>query len=99
MMAEHTDGERHPPDQIGKGSMKATYLWLTRLIAVGVVLQAAFVAYGTFEILNGASHGKAFTGDSEYNTGQLLHSIFGVMIIPALALILLIVSFFARIPG
>jgi hypothetical protein len=79
--------------------MRATYLWLTRLIAVGVVLQAAFIAYGAFQILNAADHGKAFTGDSDFNTGQLLHSIFGVMVIPVLALILLIVSFFARIPG
>jgi hypothetical protein len=79
--------------------MRATYVWLTRLIALGVVLQAAFIAFGTFDIINAADDGKTFTEDSGYNTGQILHSIFGTGIIPLLALVLLIVSFFARIPG
>ena len=79
--------------------MKATYVWLTRLIALGVVLQAAFIALGTFEIFKAAEDGKVFTEDSDYNAGQILHSIFGVMVIPLLALVLLIISFFARIQG
>lgn len=79
--------------------MKATYIWLTRLIALGVVLQAAFVAMGTFEIFNAASDGQAFTEDSDYNAGQILHSTFGLMVIPLLSLILLVVSFFAKVPG
>jgi hypothetical protein len=79
--------------------MRATYVWLTRLIALGVVLQAAFIAFGTFDILNAADDGKAYTEDSDYNAGQALHSIFGTGVIPLLALVLLIISFFARIPG
>jgi hypothetical protein len=78
--------------------LRATYVWLSRLIALGVVLQAAFIAFGTFDILKTADDGRAFTGD-DYNTGQVLHSIFGLMVIPLLAIIMLIVSFFARIPG
>ena len=77
--------------------MRATYVWLSRLIALGVVLQAAFIAFGTFDILNAADDGRAYTGD--FNTGQVLHSVFGLMVIPLLAIIMLIVSFFARIPG
>jgi hypothetical protein len=61
--------------------MKAVYQWLARLIALGVVLQAAFIAFGTFEV---------------FNAGQALHSTFGVMVIPLLALLLLIVSFFVK---
>jgi hypothetical protein len=77
--------------------MKATYLWLARLIALGVVLQAAFIAYGTFEIFNDADDGRLFTGD-EYNTGQILHSIFGTGIIPLMALVMLILAFFIKVP-
>lgn len=79
--------------------MKATYKWLSRLIAIGVVLQAAFIAVGTFEIFNAASEGRVFTEDTEYNAGQTLHSVFGLMVIPLLALLLLILSFFAKIRG
>lgn len=78
--------------------MKATYVWLTRLIALAVVLQAAFIAWGTFDIFNAANDGRAFTEDTDYNAGQALHSTFGIMVIPLLALLLLIISFFARIP-
>ncbi|HEY3010197.1 MAG TPA: hypothetical protein VGJ63_19340 [Micromonosporaceae bacterium] len=80
--------------------MRATYVWLSRLIALGVVLQAAFIAFGTFDVFRTVDDGKAFTGEyDDYNAGQALHSIFGTFIIPLLALILLIISFFARIPG
>lgn len=79
--------------------MKATYTWLARLIAIGVVLQAAFIAFGTFEIFNAANDGKVFTEDTDYNTGQALHSVIGLMVIPLFAVVLLILSFFAKIPG
>jgi hypothetical protein len=80
--------------------MRATYVWLSRLIALTVVLQAAFIAFGTFDVFRSVDDGKAFTGEyDDYNAGQALHSIFGTFIIPLLALILLIISFFARIPG
>jgi hypothetical protein len=79
--------------------MRATYLWVSRLIALTVVLQAAFIAYGAFGILKSANDGNAYTADSEYNVGQALHSAFGMMVIPTLALALLIVSFFVRTPA
>ena len=42
-----------------------------------------------------------FEGDVTFTgvTGFLVHSMNGMMVIPALALILLIVSFFAKVPG
>lgn len=79
--------------------MRTTYQWLARLIALGVVLQAAFIAFGTFDIFNAADDGRVFTSDTAYNTGQTLHSVLGSMVIPALAVALLIVSLFAGIPG
>jgi hypothetical protein len=78
--------------------MKQTYIWLSRLIAIGVVLQAMFIAFGAFDIVKAIDNGDAFTSDYR-NTGQNLHGIFGTIIIPLLALIFLIISFFAKIPG
>lgn len=77
--------------------MRPTYMWLGRLIAIAVVLQAAFIAWGTFDILNTTEDGEVYTGD--YNAGQGMHGAFGLGIIPLLAIILLIVSFFAKVPG
>jgi hypothetical protein len=79
--------------------MRATYIWVSRLIALGVVLQAAFAAFGTFQIVRAANDGTAYTEDSGENLGQQLHSVFGTVVLPLLALILLAIPFFARIPG
>jgi hypothetical protein len=79
--------------------MKVAYQWLARLIALGVLLQMAFIAFGTFDLFNAADEGRAFTGEREdYNAGQMMHAIFGETVIPLLALLLLIVSFFAKVP-
>ena len=79
--------------------MKVAYQWLARLIALGVLLQVAFITFGTFDTINTARDGRAFTGErDDYNTGQMLHALFGETVIPLLALLLLIVSFFAKVP-
>lgn len=79
--------------------MRVAYQWLARLIALGVLLQMAFIAFGTFDIFNTVEDGRAFTGErDDYNAGQMLHAVFGEMVIPLLALLLLIVSFFAKVP-
>ena len=77
--------------------MRATYRVLAMLVAIGVGLQAAFIAWGTFGIFNGSDNGKSFEKDSP-GPGFLAHSIGGNAIV-LIALILLIVSFFAHIPG
>jgi hypothetical protein len=79
--------------------MKVTYIWLSRLIALAVVLQAAFITFGTFQVLHAADDGRAFTSDSGDNAGQALHSAFGYMVVPVLALAMLAVAFFARVHG
>lgn len=78
--------------------MRAGYLWLSRLIALGVVLQAAFIAWGTFEIVHDAEEGGAYTEESGHTLGQELHAVFGERVIPLLALVMLILALFARIP-
>src|SRR5262245_30288710 len=78
--------------------MRSTYRVLAGLVALGVVLQAAFIAGGTFGIFHDADKGVAFDKNS-LNVGQLAHSITGSTLIPLAALVLLIVSFFAKVPG
>ena len=40
-----------------------------------------------------------FDGNSEGNVGHALHGMVGMMVLPALSLIFLVVSFFAKVPG
>src|SRR3954453_9616557 len=79
--------------------MRATYRVLAGLIALGVVLQAAFIAAAWFTVLNDTDSGAVFDKNSGDNWAQAAHSVVGPSVIPFLALLLLIVSFFARIPG
>ena len=87
--------------------MRATYRVLAYLLALEVVVQAAAIAWAVFGlstwIENGGvldkagmeSDGTAFDGV----LGFAIHGINGQMIVPAIALILFVVSFFARFPG
>ena len=68
------------------------------LITIGVVVQAAAIAYALFDILNKTDDGQVFTKDSD-NAGIAVHAVVGEMVIPVICLLLLIVSFFAKIPG
>jgi uncharacterized protein DUF6220 len=78
--------------------MRSTYRILAMLIAIGVILQAAFIAWGLFAVVHNTDDGQTFDKNTDV-TGFSLHSAFGDAVIPLLALLLLIVSFFARIPG
>jgi hypothetical protein len=84
--------------------MRSAYRTVAQLIALGVVLQAAFVALGWFIILNDVDGGqvvdKAYLEDGDgWNIGHILHGVVGLMVMPILGLLLLIFSFFAKIPG
>ena len=81
--------------------MKQTYRVLAGLIAVGVLVQAASVAFGWFDVLSAVDSGSVYDGNSDPNAGHLLHGVVGMIVIPLVALVLLIVSFFARnvVPG
>jgi hypothetical protein len=78
--------------------MKSAYRALCHLVSLGVVLQAAFIALGTFGIFHDADNGGVFDKNN-LNFGQTAHSITGSILIPLAALALLIVSFFAKLPG
>ena len=80
--------------------MKATYRVLAMLIAVGVLVQVAAIAYAWFDVLATVDDGGAYSDrGSDDNAGHALHAIMGLMVIPAMALALLVVSFFAKVPG
>jgi Family of unknown function (DUF6220) len=86
--------------------MKSAYRILAYVIAAEVIIQAAAIAYAIFGlgayIQGGGVMDKAamesetttFTGDG----GFPLHGINGEMIFPLLVLILLVLSFFAKVP-
>jgi heme A synthase len=77
--------------------MRSTYRVLAYLVIVGVMLQAAFIAFAFFSIDHAVDGGK--TIDKNYdNAGFDLHGI-GGLVVAVIALALLIVSFFARVPG
>jgi hypothetical protein len=78
--------------------VRLVYRILAMLVAVGVVVQAAAIAYALFDIEHQTDDGQLYSKDS-HNAGVALHSALGDMVIPIIALLLLIVSFFAGIPG
>ena len=73
--------------------MRQTYRVLAGLIALGVVVQAALIAYAWFATISDLEAGGVFDANSEGNAGHAGHAIVGMMVVPALALIFLIVSF------
>lgn len=86
--------------------MRPAYRILAGLIALLVVVQAAAVAYGAFEIDkmidNAKDHGNTISNASSQldgGAGYGLHGLLGTMVIPVLALALLAVSFMANIPN
>lgn len=89
--------------------MRKTYQVLAYVLAAEVVIQAMAIAYALFglgkwveddggvlnkQILD-ADKGPEFTGVG----GFAIHGINGTMLIPVLVLLLLIVSFFAKVAG
>lgn len=82
--------------------MRAAYKWLGHLIALGVLFQAMWIAFGFFTVAHKIDDGTTIDKNYVENTsifGLDMHGLFGTLIIPLLALIFLIVSFFAKVPG
>jgi hypothetical protein len=88
--------------------MTTVYRLLAYAIAAEVAIQAAVMVYAIaglgiwIESDGGVLDKAAFeSGDSLFPelVGLVIHGINGMMVIPALALLLLIVSFFAKVPG
>jgi hypothetical protein len=78
--------------------MRSLYRILAGLVALGVVLQAAFIAVGWFAVMHDTDSGAVYDKNSGDNWGQAAHSAVGMMVLPLIALVLLVVSFFAGVP-
>jgi hypothetical protein len=87
--------------------MRTTYRVLAYIIAAEVVVQASMVAFAVFGLgvwvdKDGGVLDKAtFESEPDF-TGALgfaIHGMNGMMLIPLIALIFLLVSFFAKTPG
>jgi heme A synthase len=72
---------------------------LALLIVLGVFVQAGSIAFGWFDVIHDIEDGGSFSEDSGFKPGHMIHMITGMMVIPLLALLLFIVSFFAKIQG
>jgi hypothetical protein len=87
--------------------LKSVYRVLAYLVALEVVIQAAAVAFalaglGKWISEGGVLDAAAMESESIDFTGVvgfMIHGINGQMIVPLIALLLLISSFFAKIPG
>ncbi|MER7251655.1 hypothetical protein [Kribbella sp. NPDC000426] len=79
--------------------MRATYRVLAGLIAIGVLVQAGAIALAWFTVLKDVDDGSVFSKDTDANVGHMIHTIVGSGVIPLLAILLLVVSFFAKVEG
>lgn len=77
--------------------MRSVYRVLAGLIAIGVVVQAMAIALAWFTVIKDVDDGSVFTKDSDPNVGHMIHTIVGSGVIPLLAILLLIISFFAKV--
>jgi hypothetical protein len=79
--------------------MKSVYRALAGLISILVVVQAMAIALAWFTVLKDTDDGLVFDKNSDANVGHIVHSIVGSGVIPLLAILLLIISFFAKVEG
>lgn len=87
--------------------MRAAYRYLSLAVPVLVALQAAFIAFAIFGLGHWVDEGNSFTKsvmDSQNvhftgDVGFALHAIIGTTLIPLVALLVLITSFFTKVPG
>jgi hypothetical protein len=86
--------------------MRTAYRVLAYLIAAEVVIQAAAIAYAIFGLSKYVDDGAVIDKASQESgqtfdgvVGFMVHGINGMMIVPALALILFVLSFFAKVAG
>ena len=96
-----------PRHDVKGNVMRGAYRVLANLIALLVVVQAAAIAYavaglGIWVEEGGVLDKAAMESDEapfDEVVGFMIHGMNGMMLIPLIALSLLVVSFFAKVPG
>lgn len=81
--------------------MRQTYRVVASLIALGVIVQAAAIAFGWFQVITDVENGAVLDENAELNAGHIIHGTNGLYVMPLLGLVLLGVSFAAArsVPG
>ena len=85
--------------------MKQVYRVLAFLIAAGVAIQAASIAYGMFGLIKWIEGGGTLDQSTELTpalggyAGFSWHATGGIFVISVISLLFLISSFFAKVPG
>jgi len=79
--------------------MRSVYRVLAGLVALGVVVQAMAIALAWFTAIKDVDGGLVIDKNYDGNWGHSLHGTNGMMVIPIIALLLLISSFFAHVEG
>lgn len=79
--------------------MRSAYRGLALLICLGVMVQAAAVAFGWFDVINELEDGAVLSKDSEHKLGHEVHGLVGMNVMPLLGLLLLVSSFFTKLKG
>ena len=85
--------------------MKQVYRVLAFLIAAGVALQAASIAYGMFGLIKWIEEGGTLDQSTQLTpalggyTGFSWHATGGIFVLSVISLLFLISSFFAKVPG
>src|SRR4029453_9372807 len=85
--------------------MKQVYRVLAFLVAAGVAIQGASIAYGMFGLIKWIEGGGTLDQSTELTpalggyTGFSWHATGGIFILPVISLLFLISSFFAKVPG
>jgi hypothetical protein len=85
--------------------MKNVYRVLALLLAAGVMVQGAAIAFGMFGLIKWIEKGGTLDQSTELTpdiggyTGFSLHATAGIAVLPLIALLFLVSSFFAKVPG
>ncbi|MFC7527646.1 hypothetical protein [Actinoplanes sp. GCM10030250] len=79
--------------------MRTAYRIIAMLIPIFVLVQLTVIAGAWFLVLNDLDSGSVLDKNTVDNWAHVVHSQVGMIVIPLLGLSLLIVSFFARVPG
>ena len=79
--------------------MKTAYRVLAYLVAAGVFVQAGLIALAWFTAINDVDNGAIIDSSYEGNFAHSAHGTVGMMVIPLIAILLFIISFFAKFAG
>ena len=79
--------------------MRRAYQVLAIVVAALVAVQGATIAFAVFGLGHDVDGGKTIGKNYDGNFGWAVHAIAGMTLVPLVALALLVISFFTRVPN